>query len=269
MQLSEEEVRELCQPTLDYISKIRSDPAILRYHIKYPYNMVEDITPLTSKNEIIFHLLGMNDKFANTKMYYEFRNDLVKSMVNNVREGHILINGNYSTLLGNGIEMLQHAIGKFNGKSVIGVGNIHSKRFSYGKTLLASRSPHICSGNILLSKNVENELIDTYFDLSPEVVYVNAIGENIQQRLNGCDYDSDTFLLTDNSILINAAQKNYHLFDVPTCYVSSKKTQRKYTSQDKCDLDIKTSVNKIGEIVNLSQYLQSRNTKIFLMMKSF
>ena len=257
LQLSEGEVCELCQPTLDYISKIRSDPAVLRYHIKYPYNMVKEITPLTSKNEIIFHLLGMNDKFANTKMYYEFRNDLVKSMVNNVREGHILINGNYSTLLGNGIEMLQHAIGKFNGKSVIGVGNIHSKRFSYGKTLLASRSPHICSGNILLSKNVENELIDTYFDLSPEVVYVNAIGENIQQRLNGCDYDSDTFLLTDNSILINAAQKNYHLFDVPTCYVSSKKTQRKYTSQDKCDLDIKTSVNKIGEIVNLSQYLQS------------
>ena len=71
------------------------------------------------------------------------------------------------------------------------------------------------------------------------------------------DYDSDTILLTDNSILIKAAQKNYHLFDVPTCYVSAKKTQRAYTAKDKCDLDIKTSVNKIGEIVNLSQYLQS------------
>ena len=185
LQLSEDEVGELCKPTLDYITKVRNSPEVLRYHIKYPYDTIQEITPLTSKNEIVFHLLGMNSKFSKTKMYYEFRNDLVTSMIENIKQGHILINGNYSTLLGNGIEMLQHAIGKFSGESVIGVGNIHSRRFEYGKTLLASRSPHICSGNILLIKNVESKLIDTYFDLSREVVYVNAIGENIQQRLNG------------------------------------------------------------------------------------
>lgn len=74
--------------------------------------------------------------------------------------------------------------------------------------------------------------------------------------VNG-DYDSDTIMLSDNEILINAAKKNYHLFDVPTSFVSAKKTKRYFTAEDKCDLDIKTSVNKIGEIVNLSQYLQS------------
>lgn len=71
------------------------------------------------------------------------------------------------------------------------------------------------------------------------------------------DYDSDTLLLSDNEILINAANRNYHLFDVPTSFVSAKKTKRYFTAEDKSDLDIKTSVNKIGEIVNLSQYLQS------------
>ena len=108
-------------------------------------------------------------------------------MINNVKQGHVLINGNYSTLLGNGIEMLQQAIGTFKGESILGIGNIHSRRFEYGKTLLGSRSPHINSGNVLLANNVDNLLIDTYFDLSKEVVYVNAIGENIQQRLNGAD----------------------------------------------------------------------------------
>jgi hypothetical protein len=44
---------------------------------------------------------------------------------------------------------------------------------------------------------------------------------------------------------------------VPTCFVSAKKTKRHYTSEDKCDLDIKTGTNKIGEIVNLSQMLNS------------
>ena len=242
--------------SFDYISKIRNDPDILKFHINYPYNNSE-ITSLSSKNEIIFKLLGINANFAKTKLYYDFRNDLIRSLLRDLKQGHILINGNYSTLLGNGYEMLQHSIGIFKGKSILGKGNIHSKKFDYNKTILGSRSPHICSGNILLATNVASEEIDKYFELSNEVVYINAIGENIQQRLNGCDYDSDSILLTDNPMFIDAAQKNYYKFKLPTCFVSAKKIRRYYTSLQKADLDVKTSVNKIGEVVNLSQYLNS------------
>lgn len=256
LQLSEKEVNDLLEPSLDYITKVRNDPAVLRYHINYPYEEM-DITPLNSKNEIIFKLLGMNANFAKTQLYYDFRNDLVKSLIRELKKGHILINGNYSTLLGNGYEMLQQSIGTFEGKSIIGKGNIHSKRFEYDKTILGSRSPHVCSGNVLLVNNVASDEIDKYFDLSNEVVYVNAIEENIQQRLNGCDYDSDSILLTDNQMFIKAAQKNYDKFKVPTCFVSAKKIKRYYTNEQKADLDVKTSVNKIGEDINLSQQLNS------------
>ena len=256
LQLSEKEVNDLLEPSLDYIAKVRSDPAVLRYHINYPYDEM-DITPLNSKNEIIFKLLGMNANFAKTQLYYDFRNDLVKSLIRELKKGHILVNGNYSTLLGNGYEMLQQSIGIFEGKSIIGKGNIHSKRFEYDKTILGSRSPHVCSGNVLLVNNVASDEIDEYFDLSNEVVYVNAIEENIQQRLNGCDYDSDSILLTDNQMFIKAAQKNYDKFKVPTCFVSAKKIKRYYTNEQKADLDVKTSVNKIGEDINLSQQLNS------------
>ena len=257
LHLSRKEIQQVLQPTLDYISLIRKDPDILKYHIKYPFDEIENVSPMKTKNEIIFKLMGINSDFVKTKMYYNFRDDLVKSMINNIKQGHIWISGNYSTLLGNGVEMLQHAIGKFNGESIIGIGNIHSRRFGYNQTILGSRSPHICSGNVLLINNVENDLIDTYFDLSKEVVYINAIGENILQRLNGADFDSDSILLTDNQVLINAAKKNYNIFKVPTCFVTAQKTKRYYTAEDKSDLDIKTSVNKIGEIVNLSQMLNS------------
>ena len=47
-------------------------------------------------------------------------------------------------------------------------------------------------------------------------------------------------------------------FKVPTqSRFQLKKTIRHYTVDDLVDLDVKTSVNKIGEIVNLSQYLNS------------
>lgn len=256
LQLSESDINELLSDSFDYIRKIRSDPAVLRYHISYPYDQM-DITPLNSKNEIVFKLLGMNSNFAKTKLYQDFRKDLVKSLLRELRQGHVLINGNYSTLLGNGYEMLQQAIGTFKGDSIIGYGNIHSTRFEYGKTILGSRSPHVCSGNVLLVQNVASEEIDRYFDLSNEVVYVNAINENIQQRLNGCDYDSDTILLTDHSLLIERANQNYDKFLVPTSFVPSKKRKRTYTTEQQADLDVRTSVNKIGDIINTSQQLNS------------
>ena len=64
-------------------------------------------------------------------------------------------------------------------------------------------------------------------------------------------------MITDNELLIRAAEKNYNLFKVPTSMVESKKTRRSYTSAQQSDLDVKTSVNKIGEIINLSQELNS------------
>ena len=96
-----------------------------------------------------------------------------------------------------------------------------------------------------------------YFNLSEQIICINAINENILQRLAGADYDSDTILITDNPVLLAAAKKNYDKFLVPTSCVESTKTKRYYSPEEQCDLDYKTSSNKIGEIVNLSQVLNS------------
>ncbi len=65
-------------------------------------------------------------------------------------------------------------------------------------------------------------------------------------------------LLTNNKILIEKSKENYSRFKVPTSMVHAKKTNRYYTDKEKADLDIKTAVNKIGEIINLSQELNSQ-----------
>lgn len=259
LQLSYEEVEELLKPSLDYVDMLNHDPAVLRYHIKYPVDEEFHLpmTALESKNDIVYKLLGLNDDFAKTALYSAFRKDLTTSFVNNMRRGHILINGNYETLLGNPVEMLYQSVGKFDGESHLGVGHVHTKRFEFGKTLLGCRSPHINPGNILLTENKASDEIDRYFNLTPEILCINAIGENIQQRLNGCDYDSDSIIVSDNQIIIDAARRNYDKFPVPTNLVSGAKTKRQYTKHQQADLDIKTSVNKIGEIVNLSQEINT------------
>lgn len=256
LQFTEEEMLEFLTPSLDYINNIRQDPDILKYHIKYPYNELE-LNPLNSKNEIIFKMLGINNKFANTKFYYDFRNDLVRALIDKLKDGRVLVNGNYSTLFGNGLEMLKASIGIFDGNSELLGNEIYSQKFKYNINILGSRSPHVTMGDVALFKNRHKVNYDKYFNLTNEIVCINSINNNILQRLQGADFDSDSILLTDNDILINKAKENYDNFDVPTCFVNSIKTQRYYTDDDKADLDIKTSVNKIGEIINLSQQLNS------------
>lgn len=259
LQLSKDEVQEFLQESLNFAQLLRDNPAVVRYYIKYPdIDEFEPMQkPMLDKNDVVYNLMCINDNFTKTKYYQEFLHDLLASYYKNLKNGHVYVNGNYSTLLGNPIEMLQQSIGTFKGESQIGVGNIHNIRFGYDKTLLGSRSPHVTMGNIWLATNKENKLIDCYFNLTEEIVCINSIGENVLQRLSGADFDSDTVLLTDNEILIRAAKRNYHVFKTPTSFVTAQKVKRYYTPEEQADLDIKTSVNKIGEIINLSQELNS------------
>lgn len=260
LQMTYEEVEQFIKPSLDYARMIKTDPAVLRHQISYQYQSPDDTfytKAVTSKNDIIYRLLGMNDRFAKTKMYRNFCNDLIKSFIKNLRCGHVLVRGNYSTLCGNPIEMLKMSIGQFDGSSIIERNTVHCEMFESGKELLGSRSPHVTIGNILVTRNVIRPEIARYMNPTNEIVYVNSIQENLLERLSGADFDSDTMLLTDNEILVTAAKRNYDNFPVPTKLVESAMRNRRYTNREKADLDIKTSVNKIGEIINLSQELNS------------
>lgn len=267
LQMTQAEVETFLQPTLDYLTALKTEPAVVRNHIAYPIEDVyePDITPVQSKNDVIYKMLGVNDRFAETKLYDDFVKDIVRSQLKSIRLGHILVSGNYSTLFGNPFEMLLATIGRFTGVSTLPVGAVHSTRFQYGCTLCGSRSPHITMSNVWLPLNVEAPDIDTYFNLTQEILCINSIGENVLQRLSGCDFDSDSVLLTDNPHIINAALKNYNRFPIAACNVSAQKIKRRYCAEQQADLDIKTANNLIGNIINLSQEL---NTRIWDMLHS-
>ena len=260
LQMTYEEVEQLVKPSLDYADLVSKRPEVLRHHISYSYRTPDTkfyTKTMACNNDVIYKMLGITDNFSHTKLYDNFRKSIVKSMMKNLRCGHILVNGNYSTICGNPIEMLKQSIGVFDGNSTIDIGTVHSIRFENHKELLGSRSPHVTIGNVLITRNVLCSEINRYMNPTNEIVYINSINENILERLSGADFDSDTVMLTDNNILVQAAKRNYDYFPVPTKLVESTTRQRKYTDVDKADLDIKTSINKIGEIINLSQELNS------------
>lgn len=187
LQLSREDVKALLSPTLDYLESICNEPAVLKHHIKYPDHKEFFEDPISDKNEIIFNMLSLNNRFYQTKLYHDFKVDLLKSQIKALRCGHVYVKGNYSTLLGNPVEMLQQAIGIFKGESQIGVGNVYNTMFDFGQTVLGARSPLVTMGNVLLAKNQDNDDIKKYFHITNEIVCVNSINENLLEKLSGAD----------------------------------------------------------------------------------
>lgn len=252
------QVEELLKPSFNYISLVRNDVEFMRYHFSDAYTREKDgeekKTPdgIAERAEVIFRLLFSCPYFDCTALYANFRDDVVSGLKSNLRRGHILLNGTNATLFGNGPELLKYIAGE-KITSELKKGQIYSKRFANGAKLLCVRSPHITMGNLYCVENNLNGDIWNYFDLGKNIVCVNAIGENIQQRLNGCDYDSDAMLITDDKLLVEAAEKHKENFKVPVCGIPSMSK----IGQTLAELDHDTSENKIGEIVNLSQKLNS------------
>ena len=254
--LSEDEVKRLLRPSIDYIALLRSDIHFMRYHFSDAFAREKDGDErpegLAERAEVIFTLMKKCPHFDETALYANFRNDVVRSLKERLKRGHILLNGTNATLFGNGPELLKYLAGE-EITSELKPAQICCERFADGAKLLCARSPHITMGNLYCVENALKGDIWNYFDLGENIVCVNAIGENIQQRLNGCDYDSDAMLITDDALLVNAAERYKDLFKVPVCNITAEEK----SGQTLAALDHDTSVNKIGEIVNLSQKLNS------------
>lgn len=87
------------------------------------------------------------------------------------------------------------------------------------------------------------------------------------ELLSSCDFDGDQFLITNNKYLIEHGDKlqetiniNGNIikrFLVSTDFTPKSSIKRNYTNEDLCDVDIQCSSNKIGEIINLAQILNS------------
>lgn len=259
--LDKKQVKQFMQPSKDYVGTIRQDVDFMRYHFSDIIAKENDCDEdddrsapdgIVQRAEVLFKLMDVNDDIERTKLYVKFRNDVVKAQRKALRAGRVLVSGTNATLFGNGPELLKYIAGDKEPQSELMPGQIRCGKFKHGQQLLCARSPHITMGNLYCVENNLSRGIWDYFDLGENIVCVNAIGENIQHRLNGCDYDSDAMLITDHPVLVQTAQKYDRRFKVPFCDVKSIAANHTLAA-----LDHSTSTNKIGEIVNLSQKLNS------------
>ena len=265
--LTYDDVKKLYEPALDFLDNVGNVEyarLFLKMNVREKDQVEDeyeedDVDSLTSfKTELMLELLKRTDEVKKTRMFNEFKEDIRDSLKKKYRKSKILIDGTYATLFSNGYALLKYLIckeGEFNinsFKPAIKPGEIMCTRFEDGEELLCERNPHITMGNLYRARNIHSEVYKEYFNLTPNIVCVNSINEDIMNRLNGADFDSDTMLITNNKILVDAADKIINRFKVPTYDLKPAKKKLNL-----CDLDDAISNNSIGIIVNLSQRLNS------------
>ena len=254
----------LLSDSFEYLNRIQNDSMYLRYHIDsmtYDGLEEEELTLENYRRRTTLDMLNRTPLFERTEFYKNMRSDVIRNFKDKLKSGRIAVAGNYETIFGNPYEFLCAVIDKHYEptKPLLLQGEqIYTQRFETGITLACVRSPHITMGNIMLGENTYFKELEEYFNLSENIVCVNAINNNIQQKLNGCDYDSDSMLVTSDAMIVRSAYGSYGALGVPVCCIApSGKADYKNTPTDIARLDGVIANNKIGEIVNLSQFLNS------------
>ena len=262
--LTREGVGKLLENSFDFLQGMLCDPAFLRYHIHTPSDSAkldQDKIPDLERyrRETVLDMTCRTPEFEKTDFYKSFRSDTVKNFKNRLKDGRIAVCGNYEVLFGNPYEFLVALTDESyepTESMMFDEDEVCTVAFPNGETVLCSRSPQNTMGNKYLSNNTHQGDILTYFNLTPNIICVNAIENNIQQRLNGCDYDSDSMLVTNDRWLVNGAIAGYQLLKVPVCKVDPiGRSEYGNTPGNIARLDQTIAKNKIGEIVNLSQFL--------------
>lgn len=262
MTLSKQQVKELCQFEINFIEKLKNDDET---YIKYLESTNDEI----NSNMLWVELYKINNKIANTKQFKEYRKKKISAYVTYVKGGKIRLNGDYCVMIGNPLEMLLHSINKLpckkgiidsNFKGILKENQMYTKLHGFNKEYTCYRNPHTGKNNIGILFNIQNKMIEKYFDLSKNMVVVNAINFPLQDIFSSCDYDSDCIALFDNNTLLDSAKKCFNIYPISFNSVSADKNKYKYSNEDKARLDniLSKSQRYIGEVVNLGQLCMSK-----------
>lgn len=246
-------IYELTKKEKDYIEYLKTDNDFLIQEIYKSRDV-------TNSNEVLSRLYQLNTDFADTRMFRKFKKKFIFNKKQHAKKGKIRIKGDYCVLLGNPMELLYHSIDKFNEHPLTLSGNqVYCSLYEDGKKMVGFRNPNTSPSNVLIMKNTYSREIETYLNLTDNIVVVNAINFPIQDILSGCDYDSDTMLVSGEEKLVEIGDKCFGHYNVCLNKIDGEKKKYQLTNEDHYEIDNQLSHSQkiIGRVVNLGQYCMS------------
>ena len=251
--LNLETMDEVVDDSVKYIELLKSDDYKFIEYLKKNVNFSNDF-------DVLVALCEQNWDFTRSEYYRNRKRAIIDAYVSKFKTGKVLQNADNLTLVGSPYAMLLHSVGEdvekddsFNiSEDYI---ECYTNRFDDGEELCGFRSPHNSCNNIIALKNNLSSQNWKYFDFGKQILAVNVLHTDVQDRANGCDFDSDSFYVTSKKQIVEHAKKCYK--DYPTIVNNVPKSTNKYdnTMLNYAIIDNKLASSQlgIGESSNLAQ----------------
>lgn len=246
-------MKNVSKVSREYIMSLKSDDDVFLQYLR-------DNTNFSNDFDVLVALCEQNPDFIRCDYFIERRRKIIKGYINKFRTGKVIQEGDNLVMVGSPYAMLLHAVGEDVEKDDTLKGRddaieCYTKRFPPNLQLAGFRNPHNGKNNILSLYNVDSEKLNKYFDIGQQCVAVNCIHTDLQDRANGCDFDSDSIYCTNQVDIAQYAKYCYKHY--PTIVNNIPKEKNCYTNSMAdyalIDNNLSHSQLAIGESSNLAQ----------------
>lgn len=239
--------------SVQYIEALKKDDAVFLDYLKKNKNFANDY-------EVLLSLVNHYPDFIRSDYFRSRRWKIIQAYIFKFRNGEILQNADNLVIAGSPYAMLLHSVGQdihkddtFTGES--GTIQCYTERFDHDEYLACFRSPFNSKNNMGYLHNVYSEHMSRYFNLGPQIIAVNMIGTDFQDRNNGSDQDSDSLYTTNQPDIVDYAKQCYAGY--PTIVNKIQQSPRTYTdcpdSYAEMDIQLANAQMAIGESSNMAQ----------------
>lgn len=212
------------QKSIEYIEKLKGDNEVFLQYLRDNKNFSNDY-------EVLVALCEQNMDFTRSEYFRERKKNIIRTYINNFKFGKVIQDADNLVFVGSPYAMLLYTVGEdvendstFNQeKDAI---QCFTQRFKDGEYLACFRSPHNSQHNISHLHNMYSEEYFKYFDFGRQIIALNTLHTDIQDRLNGCDFDSDSGYITNQKDIVECAKNCY--LNYPTIVNNIPKDKNKY-----------------------------------------
>lgn len=253
-------MQDVVQQSCDYIIELKTNDDVFLDYLKKNTNFANDY-------DVLIALCEHNPDFIRSDYFRDRRKTIIKTYVLNMKSGKIIQDADNLTLVGSPYAMLLYAAS--GSEEIVDTDDTfcfekntiqcYTERFGDGEYLALFRSPFNGKYNLVYAHNTYDDRLKRYFNFGKQIIAVNMIGTDVQDRANGCDMDSDFFYVTNQENIVEHARQCY--LNYPTIVNNIPKESNKYhnTMDDYALIDnnLAKSQTDIGESSNLAQIAQT------------
>jgi hypothetical protein len=244
---------KVVQCSIDYIDQLKTNDDVFLDYLR-------DNTNFSNDYEVLIALVEQNRDFLRSEYFRDRKRKIIEAYVLNFKNGKIIQNADNLVIVGSPYAMLLHSAGAdvnlddtFSKEE--GTIQCYTERFADGEYLAEFRNPFNSKNNMGYLHNVYHHKMKKYFNFGKQIIAVNMIETDFQDRNNGADQDSDSLYTTNQPDIVEYAK--YCYLNYPTIVNNIPKEKNTYDNTllnfAKIDNNLAAAQRAIGESSNLAQ----------------